>query len=447
MAEIEVSKVRVAKNRKARPEAVAALVESIGEIGLLNPIILDDDNNLIAGVHRLEAHKKLGERMIEFRRSDLDTLGRELARIDENLCRNQMTAMERGDALKDRQEIWEQLHPEVKQGGQPGKKGGGKQKSKTATVAGFAKDTATKTGTSERSVQRHTHVAKGLDVEAKLALQEIPAAQSPGITELEKLVRLGPEKQREVAAQVAKTGETVKAATRALLRRDQVAQVRVYQPPAGEFAVIVADPPWQYGDQLDGSDASRGGCPYPTMPLADILELKPPAAEDCVLWLWTTNAFIADGSAAAVVKAWGFESKTVLTWVKPRMGLGRWLRNVTEHCILAVRGSPKVDLTNQTTMMMAPLGEHSAKPDLFYRMVEQLCPSPSRIEMFARADRPGWVTTGAELGKKRLDGKEAPAEVDEPKPWVAPKKTLPIAQQPKKQRRTIPIVDVPAEAP
>lgn len=263
MAEIAVAKVKVELHRRARPEAVNALAESIGEIGLLNPILLDDRDRLISGLHRLEAHKKLGAKMIEFRRSDLDALGQELARIDENLCRNQMTALERAEALADRKELWERMHPETRHGGAAGRPGGGKKKAKDATVAGFAKATADKTGDSERSIQRHTQVAKGLDVEAKMVLREIPAAKSPGITELEQLNRLGPDKQREVAKQVAKTGETVKSAARSLQRAQQVAQVRVYRPPAGEYGVIVVDFPWRYDDTLDGSDASRGGTPYP----------------------------------------------------------------------------------------------------------------------------------------------------------------------------------------
>jgi N6-adenosine-specific RNA methylase IME4 len=403
VAEIEVSKVKVAKNRKARPEAVEALVDSIREIGLLNPIILDDENNLIAGLHRLEATKKLGERVIEFRRSDLDILGRELARIDENLCRNQMTALERIEATDDRREIWDQMHPEAKEASRPGPKPRNKKVKvgDPEIVSGFAKDTAKKTGTTDRSVRQHMQAAKGLDTEAKMIIREIPAAKSPGVTELMKLGRLAPEKQREIATQVAKTGETMKAATRSLLRREQVAQVRVYQPPTGAFAVISCDPPWKFEDELDGSDAARGGCPYPPMELAEICALKIPAADDCVLWLWVTNTHLIDGSATKALNAWGFEPKTLLTWDKMRIGTGHWLRNVTEHCILAVKGKPVVEGASQSTLFQAPRGEHSTKPDAFYALVEKLCPSPSRIEMFSRAEREGWVTTGAELPKKR----------------------------------------------
>jgi N6-adenosine-specific RNA methylase IME4 len=52
--------------------------------------------------------------------------------------------------------------------------------------------------------------------------------------------------------------------------------------------------------------------------------------DGCVLWLWTTNHFMPH--AFAVLDRWGFEHKTILTWVKPGMGLGDWLRGNTEHC-------------------------------------------------------------------------------------------------------------------
>jgi N6-adenosine-specific RNA methylase IME4 len=96
--------------------------------------------------------------------------------------------------------------------------------------------------------------------------------------------------------------------------------------------------------------------------------------------------------------AWGFTEKTILTWAKDRMGVGDWLRGQTEHCILAVRGRPIVTLTNQTTILHAPLREHSRKPDEFYRLVESLCPG-TRLEMFAREPRPGWAAWGAETEK------------------------------------------------
>ena len=84
------------------------------------------------------------------------------------------------------------------------------------------------------------------------------------------------------------------------------------------------------------------------MRIADI------AHEDCILWLWTTNADLLSGDALRVLEAWQFTPKTMLTWVKDRFGTGDWLRGQSEQCIMAVRGAPTVTLTNQTTVLCAP---------------------------------------------------------------------------------------------
>lgn len=190
--------------------------------------------------------------------------------------------------------------------------------------------------------------------------------------------------------------KTVKQAERELRTAEQIKQVRAYVPPKGKYPVITVDPPWEYDDKLDGSDQIRGGCPYPTMTLEEICGLKIPAADDCVLFLWITNAHLVAGAHVAVLKAWGFNGKTLATWGKDRMGGGRWLRGKTEHVILAVKGKPKVDLTNETTLFPGKVTTHSTKPPELYSLVESLCPASPRLEMFARGPREGWVTTGAE---------------------------------------------------
>lgn len=167
--------------------------------------------------------------------------------------------------------------------------------------------------------------------------------------------------------------------------------------PSGPFRVIVADPPWHY-DLRENDPSHRGTVPYPSMTIDAIkaLGVCDIAAEDSVLWLWTTNAHLRE--AFEVVDAWGFSYKTTLTWVKSRMGLGSWLRGQTEHCLFAVRGNPTVNLTNQTTVLHGPVRAHSQKPDEFYAMVEALCPG-NRVDVFARTRRPGWATFGDEVSR------------------------------------------------
>jgi N6-adenosine-specific RNA methylase IME4 len=205
-----------------------------------------------------------------------------------------------------------------------------------------------------------------------------------------------------------KDGElTVKQAERSIRTEKQVAQAESYKLPDGRYAVIAADPPWQYDDKLEGINRDL---PYPTMPLAEIcaLDVGARSAQSCVLWLWCTNAHLLDGSAAAVLKAWGFEAKTILTWVKDKIGLGRWLRGQTEHVILAVKGHPVLRLTNQSTVLHAPRRANSEKPPEFYAMVEELCVAPQggRLELFARAARPGWITSGSEAPPETVTGAE-----------------------------------------
>ena len=106
--------------------------------------------------------------------------------------------------------------------------------------------------------------------------------------------------------------------------------------------------------------------------------------------------------AFTVLDAWGFQQKTILTWVKvsnsgtDRFGMGHWLRGQTEHCIMAVRGKPIVELKNQSTVLYGPVGAHSQKPEAFYKLVERLCPAPRYAELFARRSRPNWDGHGDE---------------------------------------------------
>ena len=127
------------------------------------------------------------------------------------------------------------------------------------------------------------------------------------------------------------------------------------------------------------------------MPIADW------AHEDSTLWLWTTNAFMWE--AFMCLQMWGFEQKTILTWMKNRIGTGDWLRGETEHCLLAIKGKPTVALTNQSTALLAPADKHSEKPKEFYELVEAFCPG-SRLDVFARGRRDGWESYGIEVRPK-----------------------------------------------
>lgn len=185
---------------------------------------------------------------------------------------------------------------------------------------------------------------------------------------------------------------------------------------AEKFATVVADPPWPYGStgrhlttastgvNTDGRGANISSeHRYGKMTMPKILALRPPAADNAHLYLWTTNSFLVE--AHEVSRAWGFEPKTMITWVKVRHDdptkvsrkAGYYFRGATEHCLFGVRGSLKLQTSEALpTAFLWPRLPHSVKPDDFYDVVEKA--SPGRyLEMFARRARIGdWEYWGSE---------------------------------------------------
>lgn len=118
------------------------------------------------------------------------------------------------------------------------------------------------------------------------------------------------------------------------------------------------------------------------------------AAEDAHLWLWITNSNFFE--AIHVMAAWSFTYKSCLTWIKPRFGLGQYLRNQTEQLLLGVRGKAPIQFRSQGTWFYAPVQDHSHKPEEQYAIIER-CSLGPYLELFARRRRPGWHAWGNEV--------------------------------------------------
>lgn len=160
----------------------------------------------------------------------------------------------------------------------------------------------------------------------------------------------------------------------------------------GRFRCIEADPPWKI-EQVSKFGAQRhyaliAESEIAALPVADL------AAENAHLWLWVTNASLFAGRR--VMEAWGFSYKSILTWVKPRFGLGNYLRNQTEHLLLGTRGRAPIQFRSQPSFFYAPRQEHSHKPEEAKAIIERCSPGPY-LELFARRRRPGWAVWGNEV--------------------------------------------------
>lgn len=187
--------------RTANPEHIKELAKSISEVGLLNPITVDHRNVLIAGLHRLEAAKLLDWPEIECTVSSLEGLQAELAEIDENFIRNDLSPVEYGELLLRRKAIYESLYPEARNGGDRKSEKIRSAKCASDSAKSFVDDTAEKLGVNPSTVRRQIQTAKNLAPEAKEIIRNADAK----ITKKDalKLSRMEPEQQKEAASQLA----------------------------------------------------------------------------------------------------------------------------------------------------------------------------------------------------------------------------------------------------
>ena len=147
---VEIEKIKLDETKPFNKELVKKLAKSIEIVGLLNPIILTADFSLVAGRLRVEAYKIMGFKEIPASFVTLDEMHQRMAAIDENLIRKVLTKLEEAEQLSERKKIYEALYPETRRGvaGALAKHNGATDK------ISFAADVASKTGQTERNVNR-----------------------------------------------------------------------------------------------------------------------------------------------------------------------------------------------------------------------------------------------------------------------------------------------------
>ena len=173
-----------------------------------------------------------------------------------------------------------------------------------------------------------------------------------------------------------------------------------------KYKTIYLDPPWE---EKGGGKIKRGADKhYKVMSLKEIEALPIPNLADpegCHLYMWVTNNFFEKG--LDLIKKWGFEYITTITWLKDRFGLGQYFRGITEHCIFAstdkrlpykcelqIDGSTK--RCQGITGFYEPKTIHSRKPFKMREMIEKVSYAP-RIELFAREQFASWDCWGNEV--------------------------------------------------
>jgi N6-adenosine-specific RNA methylase IME4 len=180
-------------------------------------------------------------------------------------------------------------------------------------------------------------------------------------------------------------------------------------PPDLNAGAIVADPPLAFQTRSQKGEGRSPQHHYACLSLEQLtaIPIASAAAPDCFLFLWIPlrSVYVVE----PLMRAWGFafsgvafccakQNRSGVGWF---MGTGYGTRHNVD-CWLGRHGSPRRKSAGVRELIIAPVRQHSRKPDEVYERIEALCDGPY-LEMFARQQWPGWTCVGDEVDKSQLE--------------------------------------------
>lgn len=226
------------------------------------------------------------------------------------------------------------------------------------------------------------------------------------------------------------------------------------------YRAIAFDPPWTFSAGTKGRPQHYKRMTDHAIAELPIAELAHP--DGCFLFMWVTSpkAYRPKGSKTRlnpdeIARRQGFSfSSRAFVWIKTERagsdplfffadglhtGTGLTTRKNAEDVLLFRRGKPKRSSGGVHEIILAPIREHSRKPDTFFERVERFCPGPY-VEVFGRQSRPGWDVWGDEATK--FDFPSQPLSAEDHCALPANRATNAGLAQPSK---LAPIISTPAD--
>jgi len=340
------------------------LIKSIAKVGLLHPIVITRNKRLVAGERRLEAWKLLYEN----RSIPITTIPEYItdAEIEENTVRQDFTVSELAA-------IYKHYQPQIAEQAETRQEELGKQHG-------------------EDPLGKFSTRGKTRDI-----IGELAGVSGKTLEKAVKIVDLAnqSEKAKKILDQVEKGQRSIDWGYKRVRIIEKQINNADFDPiplPDGVYNIIYADPPWEY--HFSETESRAIETHYANMSLDEICLLEVPSSDDAVLFLWATNPKLEE--AMRVIKAWGFEYKTNMVWVKDKIGMGYWFRGQHELLLLATKGTPPTPLENKRVsgVLEAPRTEHSVKPQEIYEIIETYFPNGTYLELFSRNKRENWTMWG-----------------------------------------------------
>lgn len=171
------------------------------------------------------------------------------------------------------------------------------------------------------------------------------------------------------------------------------------------YSVVLADPPWYFKNFSEEGEEKNPVAHYDCMELADIqaLPVSHLMRGDAVCIMWATAPMLPH--AIETMQKWGFTFKSAGAWAKLSstgtswaFGTGYCYRSAAEFWLLGTIGSPRQKVRNVRNLIVAPIREHSRKPDEMHVNIERMWDGPY-LELFARAKVPDWDSWGNQTDK------------------------------------------------
>ena len=150
----------------------------------------------------------------------------------------------------------------------------------------------------------------------------------------------------------------------------------------------------------------QGTAHMASIPVGDI------AGDDAIVSLWTTNDHLFD--APEVLTGWGFRPLKPITWAKPEPQGEDWIRDQTEHCIVAVKGSPCIRPGKSvTTSLRASASDRHAGPNGSFKLLETVCDARTRVFIGDGGAPEGWIKINApDLRRLNINLQDASTVMD-----------------------------------